>query len=108
MNTLIYAAGSAVVLLLAGAVGWLLVEIAVGFANAVSYCRFNLASMRLHGRTPRWRRLPASFCRLWVEYIGYRNRGAYQVTTGSGDVWRGIGDWTLCPPAQWVQDAPPP
>ena len=81
---------------------WLVIEILVGFACAVSWCHWSYRLMTLHGRKHVWRGLPKTFWRRWIELSGHRNNGDTS-WSGTGGYWRGIGDWKAFPPTPAVE-----
>jgi len=73
---------------------WMAFEIIiVGATCAISIARWDLATMRKHGRKPRWTRLPSQLWHDMWRFAGHRNTGSVTLHKGSAS-WRGIGDWT--------------
>jgi len=100
MHSIIYWTGAVVWMAAALAGAWLIVELFVGLANAISWLRWSCQGMTANGRKPRWRGFPSALMSKWVEFIGYRNKGQCTYTSADGDVWHGIGDWSVSPARQ--------
>lgn len=97
MDNFFYYSGVALWLVISVALLMLVVEILIGFVNAVSWARWAYRSAQVHGTKLHWKHFPLSFLSQWFEFIGYRNRGNMTITRTDGGVWRGIGDWTIAP-----------
>lgn len=78
---------------------WGTTEWLIGFACAVSWCRWSYQMAAAAGARLKWRGLPQTFLRRWWEFTGYRNNGNTE-WAGEHGYWRGIGDWQVKPNAE--------
>ena len=104
MNTVFWWTGAVVWSLLSLLVLWLFVEIGMAITPAVSTVRFTWCAARMRGLPvyPAVFRLPVLFLRRWAMCVGYRT-GHFLLREQNG-VWKGVGNWTVHPPA--VQQQP--
>lgn len=95
LDQILWWLGVAFAVVLAVPAAFLLGELVLSLAAAVSWCGWAWALARTHGEPPTGWSLVRVFFRRWRDMWGYRKGRVF--FSGPGGYWRGIGDWEVTP-----------